>query len=382
MAWTMTHWLTTKRKLSLFVLMLLMLGAFGLLIRHCSNSLERTYINLCVEGSAEDLKRALDIYGWDVNKSFVVEDDEDYHPELFEYFLRRSSMTPLTFTPAFLASGNKDPDVLKLLIERGARVSQKELERALANWRTTNVLTLLEEISNQKIDLDFGDYSDPAVTYFVKYPVANEHRKIFKKLIDLHAFCRNSRAMFWNASKRVTDPTFYLMLEENGIAFQSNVTELLANAAESGRLETTRLFLERGADPNTVVRIYHTTNGPNPNYIYLPILVRAAMWNGGSEVLIALLEAGADPNARDSEGMTALMQLDKRIMEAHNNLEKLNSDNPKITYYNIRHELVKPGSEEWREFILNSQKSELKHIERLNESRAALMAFGARPETP
>ena len=58
-------------------------------------------------------------------------------------------------------------------------------------------------------------------------------------------------------------------------------------AAVNGHVETVRVLLEQGADPNAIG--YEANKGLTP-----PVVLAA--WEGGLEALQALLEGGADPN--------------------------------------------------------------------------------------
>ncbi|CAK9062611.1 unnamed protein product [Durusdinium trenchii] len=65
-------------------------------------------------------------------------------------------------------------------------------------------------------------------------------------------------------------------------------------AARNGHLEVARLLLEAGADPNA------------KDHCEAPALIAAAQ-NGHLEVVRLLLKAAADTNATDRQGATALM---------------------------------------------------------------------------
>jgi ankyrin repeat protein len=69
--------------------------------------------------------------------------------------------------------------------------------------------------------------------------------------------------------------------------------------AASGHVETVRLLIDRGADVNARNAMGQTA------------LIRAAM-NGESEVILSLLQHGADPSIRDSQGHFALADAGRR----------------------------------------------------------------------
>jgi hypothetical protein len=71
-----------------------------------------------------------------------------------------------------------------------------------------------------------------------------------------------------------------MILQKNGTDFPDSASQLLAQAAANGRLETTRFFPEQGGDANTTVRKFRNGDGPNSEYI-MPLIVRAASGMAG-----------------------------------------------------------------------------------------------------
>ena len=364
----------------LIIFVLIILIASILTVKYFSESSDTTYFDLCLRGTSENLKQSMDKYGWSANKIFNVKLNEDKYNELSDYFLDRWGYGKIKFTPIILAAGNKDVNVLKLLIERGAIVTENALSRALLNWMTDNNLILLKIIIDEKISIGWNDidvaYS--TVTFFVRNKIEGDNKTILQYLIDCGAFASNNKEIFLDAARRVSDPEFYIMLEKNGIDFKKYATQLLEEAAIEGRMATTKLFLERGGDPNTTVRRFRTTGGPNPEYIYMPLIVRAAEWNAGTDVLAALLEAGADPNAQDSDGMTALMRLDQRIHDAHAELMQLGTDANKTLYFYEDHKFAEPGSQKRRDLVVEHQEGQQRWIKDLEARRAVLIEAGAK----
>ena len=301
-------------RLALFFILIIAVGALFFADYKLGNSNPK-YFYLCLEGSAEELQHAMDVGNWDANEIFTVKlKSGDYkYPVLLDYYVGREPGKSEKFTPLYLASGNNDPNVLKLLLKRGARLTQNVLDSALERRMTNNVRVLIDEMKNKKmrIQYSFPQYWHPnaPVTFFVTKKIEGEIQKILQDLIDLGAFSHETDEMVVDAARRVTDVNFYLILEQNGIDIQKKATRFLEQAAVAGRLETTKLFLERGGNPNA-----------RPSSV--PLLIKAATGNGGADVLAALLRAGADPNVRDM-GMTTLMHLDKQIAQMQAELTEL-----------------------------------------------------------
>ena len=82
-------------------------------------------------------------------------------------------------------------------------------------------------------------------------------------------------------------------------------TALMA-ASAAGTLESVRLLIAKGARVNLARTVYAKVRAGQVALVGLTALIQAAPY-APPAVVQALLEAGADPNARDSREMTALM---------------------------------------------------------------------------
>jgi ankyrin repeat protein len=77
----------------------------------------------------------------------------------------------------------------------------------------------------------------------------------------------------------------------------------LYNACLATQVEAVRLLLAHGADPKKKIRYHSPIDGHVENGVVVLMLASSA------SVVAALLEAGADPRARDDDGHTVLMRL-------------------------------------------------------------------------
>ena len=105
-------------KTCLFILSIVFVVASQANGKLYAKEVNAAYLSLCLRGTADELRQAMDTYGWNANEVFTIASENLEEPELYRYFLKRDSVGPVSFAPVFLAAANKNPGVVSLLVER------------------------------------------------------------------------------------------------------------------------------------------------------------------------------------------------------------------------------------------------------------------------
>ena len=187
-------------------------------------------------------------------------------------------------------------NVVRMLLERGARLDDHhcdplvgacslgrlDIVKLLLSWSTNNgriSVERLEDALEIASRLGFIEVVRCLVEYGTDASALNSslYEAIDHHQLEIAAFLLDNGADFNDASTQCSAWVY---------------------ACRYGYSDMVRLFLDRGADPNTV-----DARGKSP--------LRASLKD--LQLLSILLERGADPNIRFSDGSTALLQLIQRM---------------------------------------------------------------------
>jgi len=181
-------------------------------------------------------------------------------------------------TALMWASG--DPAKSRLLIERGANV----------NARSKQGRTPLLVASKREGDADLL-------------------RLLLSKAADSHARDERGNTALMLAAETGDLDMIRLLAANGGEINAMNALGFtpLFNAVISNRIDAVRFLLDKGANPNavTISAIGTVKHGPLAFGKATPLMFAAPY--ASSELIAALLKAGADVNAQDVRGMTSLM---------------------------------------------------------------------------
>ncbi len=258
--------------------------------------------------------------------------------------------------PLSLAAVNPDPDVLRLLLRRGAALapgpfeeSFDALEKALKAGRTENALILLEARASSPVRPGLGllHVRWPLVAYCSRASDdGNEAKQIrlLQAFADAGMFSKNifPPHVPMRAAETVRDGKLFAFLQQAGACEPQQIPELLSIAAmKNPHPELTLFFLENGGNPNMIYdeRLCGVTG--------MPLLACSLFSNANIKVPEALLTAGADPNAKSTDGRTLLMLLDTASASAGN------AECPASRVDNLlarRTLLLKAGAVEYRKY--------------------------------
>lgn len=246
-----------------------------------NKSRDEEFLMLCSSGSVEEVKQALSSWGFANAKD-------------------KNSNTALMYA----AEMNKDKAVLRILIDAGANVHAKNSEGytvlhfAAVNPNTTEIINFLLEIG---IDVNvFGGNLSWGCGYIGVTPL------IYASGLKID----NSRniKMLINAGAHVNSEYIYINKEKHKQTTQVNTA---LTTAIINNTENVKALIESGADVNQ--KVYRKIEIYNPYIEEYEALIKVycyplmyASVHGNREILNLLLDAGADINARDYRGLTAL----------------------------------------------------------------------------
>ncbi len=215
----------------------------------------------------------------------VLRDDQNVAKLLIQFDADPTPANDLGVTPLWLACTNRSADMVTLLLQARAdpNAALSTGETVLMNCSRTGATAAVASLLSAGAKVN-GVESSHGQTALM-WAVAGGHPDVARLLIDHGANI--------SASTTATEPTYsyYCDICEWGPS-PGGFTPLLF-AARSGNLETARLLLDAGADPNEA-----TAEDGNS------LVITSA---GGHEALaLYLLEMGANPNSTGQTGITAL----------------------------------------------------------------------------
>lgn len=197
----------------------------------------------------------------------------------------------LSWTGLTLAINQDNLPILKILLEAGAdpNADMEDYDRAIMHAAYQGNLEMVQLLVAHGADVNAWSQGDTAIMSAAH----NEHKAVYEYLYSLvdeetRSYAdKHGQKVMAKAAKRKA-------------RLSNKRAEKLGDAALYGKLAQVKQLLEEGIDPNAI-----TECGKSP-------LMLAAMY-GHKVVMAALLDAGADPNLGSdeeySEGTTALMYI-------------------------------------------------------------------------
>jgi ankyrin repeat protein len=224
---------------------------------------------------------------------------------------RRGGATPLMNAAAFGSI-----ETMRLLIEKGADVNARSAGNATAlMWAATDPAKIALLVDK---GADVNAVSELGHTPLMLAAMSDNSSAIVRLLLERGAdpkpVARADKVTALLAATRGNDLESIRQLAASGDVNAADLAGMtpLMNAAAHGNVAAVKLMLARGANVNAVsappgtVPGSHVKNGIIQIGTLTPLLLAVAT-GGSAEVVNTLIAAGADVNARDARGLTALM---------------------------------------------------------------------------
>ena len=216
--------------------------------------------------------------GFIMNELYFWIDDYGGEMDSNEY----PGWTPLMFA----ASYNKNPDIIRGLIELGANINASIFNMtalSCAAYKNENpeIIRTLVELG---ADINAGDYDTPLMLA----AQCNKNPEIIRTLVELGADVKDTTQ--YNENPKIISNVDELFDITHTYTW---VEVLMCAARDNENPEIIRTIFELGGDINTK--------------ILSKALICAARDNENPEIVNALINLGADVNMKDNEGKTALM---------------------------------------------------------------------------
>lgn len=193
--------------------------------------------------------------------------------------------------PLWAAASQNHLEVVRCLLDHGARATVKMLRHAASHNHSAIVQLVLQRMTRRLEAL-----SDAEQTRLAYIAAACGVNDILKRLIDIG----------WDANS-MPCPTFPLVRERHPDATQATT---LSWAAYNGHIDTVRLLLSHGADPDG-----NPGELLEPSSVHFPLSVTLLGEHASVDIIQALLDAGADPDDDYEGDLLALATQDLPIFK-------------------------------------------------------------------